>query len=171
MASMGDMPSIVPDDERPETPFKAKPNAGRWKPGQSGNPHGVRPGSKHKATILAETLLDGETERITRKCVEMALEGEPVAMRLCMERVLSPKKSRPLCFALPVLNTANDAQLALAALVEGVASGAVLADEAATVSGIISAFLKSCELCDLEARLAALEQASAGQQLGAQYNA
>jgi len=31
---------------------------------------------------------------LTRKAVEMALAGDPTAMRLCMERVLPPRRER-----------------------------------------------------------------------------
>ena len=31
---------------------------------------------------------EGESEALTRKAVEMALKGDPTAMRLCMKRVL-----------------------------------------------------------------------------------
>jgi hypothetical protein len=140
---------------------KAKKPPHRWKPGESGNPTGMRPGSRHKASLLAETLLDGEADRITRRCIYSALKGEPVALRLCLERLLPPVKSRPLRFKLPVLETVADAQAALAAVVAGMTSGALLADEAATLSSVINSFLKSFELSELEARLCALEQAGA----------
>jgi hypothetical protein len=41
---------------------KAKPH--RWKPGESGNPAGTKRGSRHRASLLAESLLDGETDRL-----------------------------------------------------------------------------------------------------------
>jgi Family of unknown function (DUF5681) len=55
------------------TPANAEPDAdpkpGRrlFQKGQSGNPTGKKPGTRHKATIIAETLLDGESEALTRK--------------------------------------------------------------------------------------------------------
>ena len=44
--------------------------------------------------MAAEALLDGEAEALTRKAVELALEGDTVALRLCLERLLPPRKSR-----------------------------------------------------------------------------
>jgi hypothetical protein len=41
-------------------------------PGNAGRPRG----SRNKATLAVEALLDGEAEAITRKAVEMALSGE-----------------------------------------------------------------------------------------------
>jgi hypothetical protein len=175
IAVMGDMPSIEPDEEQPESRARARePAPGKalpWQKGESGNPAGRKWGSRNKASLLAETLLDGETERITRKCVEMALEGNEVALRLCMERVLSPKKSRPLRFKLSVLETVADAQLALAQIVAGMADGTILVDEGSALCGAVNAFLKSIEIAELETRLLALEQASAEQRPGAHFNA
>jgi hypothetical protein len=68
---------------------------GRFRPGVSGNPRGRPPGSRNHATLAAAALLEGEAEAITRKAVELALAGDPVALRLCMERILPPLRERP----------------------------------------------------------------------------
>lgn len=60
---------------------------------QKGNKLGGRPpGRKNKATMLAQELLDGEAEKITRKCISEAKKGNPVALKLCMERLIPPRK-------------------------------------------------------------------------------
>jgi hypothetical protein len=66
----------------PISPAKTKKKQG-FKPGQSGNPSGRPHGSRNKATLALEALLDGEGEAITRK----ALEGDTAALRLCLERI------------------------------------------------------------------------------------
>jgi hypothetical protein len=58
--------------------------------GRSGNPAGRRIGCRNKTTIAAAALLAGEAEALTRKAVELALVGDPTAMRLCIERILPP---------------------------------------------------------------------------------
>lgn len=65
-----------------------KQGGGRFKPGQSGNPKGRPVGSRHKATLAAQELLDGEAQAITRKAIEKALEGDGIALRLCLERIV-----------------------------------------------------------------------------------
>src|ERR1700730_15620800 len=50
--------------------------------GQSGNPAGRRVGCRNKTTLAAATLLAGEAEALTRKAVELALGGDPTALRL-----------------------------------------------------------------------------------------
>jgi len=67
-----------------------------FQPGKSGNPRGKPPGTRNKATVAAEALLAGEAEALTRKAVEMALAGDPIALRLCLDRVLPVPKSRRL---------------------------------------------------------------------------
>jgi hypothetical protein len=39
---------------------------------------------------LAETLLDGQTEKLVGKCVQMALDGDSAAMKVCMDRLIPP---------------------------------------------------------------------------------
>jgi hypothetical protein len=41
-------------------------------------------GARNRTTLAAETLLDGEAENITRKAVQSALEGNSIALRICM---------------------------------------------------------------------------------------
>jgi hypothetical protein len=62
-----------------------------FKAGQSGNPTGKRLGTRNKATMAAQALLDGEADALTRRAVELALEGNMAALRLCLERLLPPR--------------------------------------------------------------------------------
>src|SRR5215211_6279721 len=101
----------------------------RGKPFQQGNP-GRPKGSRNKATLALEALLDGEAEALTRKAIEMALSGDTKAMRLCMDRIMPPRKDRPVMFTMPKLETAADAVKATAALAEAVALGDITPMEA-----------------------------------------
>ena len=68
------------------------------------------PAARHQeqgATMAAEGLLDGEAEALTRKAVELALEGDTVALRLCLERLLPPRRSRRVTFDLPTIGGAG----------------------------------------------------------------
>jgi hypothetical protein len=60
----------------------------QFQKGQSGNPHGKPKGALNHATRAAQMLLDGEANAITRKCIEMALAGDTIALRLCLERIV-----------------------------------------------------------------------------------
>jgi hypothetical protein len=136
-------PAARPDDN-------AQPKAKlphRWKPGESGNPAGAKRGSRHKASLLAESLIDGETDRLTRRCIYEAIKGDMRAMKLCLERLLPPVRERPLprSFKLPRLETLNDASHALAMIIAGVTTGELLPGQGESLAAIVNSFLKSIE--------------------------
>jgi hypothetical protein len=130
----------------------------KFKPGQSGNPGGRPKGALNKATLASQALLEGEAETLTRKVVELAKEGNPVALRLCLERLLPPRKDRPITFALPKLEGAEDLPRALKAIVEAVAQGEITPGEGQTLTTLLDAYRKGLETTDLEARVTALEE-------------
>lgn len=69
--------------------------------GRSGNPAGRPKGSRNRATQALEKILDGDAEAILNKAVEMAKDGDPVALRLCLDRLIPVRKDRPITFTLP----------------------------------------------------------------------
>src|SRR5713101_403902 len=74
---------------------------GAFRKGRSGNPKGRPPGARNKATETAELLLDGEAAALTRKAVERALEGDAMALRLCLDRIIPPCRETPDELGLP----------------------------------------------------------------------
>ncbi len=95
----------------------------KFKLGQSGNPGGRPRGALNKSTMAAQALLDGEAQALTRKAVELAQAGNPVALRLCLERLLPPRKDRPITLKLPQVGGVQDIPKALGAIVKAVAQG------------------------------------------------
>jgi hypothetical protein len=73
---------------------------GTFGPGNPGNP-GKPKGARHQATLTVAALLDGEAEALTRKAVDMALAGLPVALRSAWSGsrrrrpAMRPKSHRP----------------------------------------------------------------------------
>jgi Family of unknown function (DUF5681) len=126
--------------------------------GQSGNPSGRPRGARHKATLAAEALLDGEAEGLTRKAIQRALEGDGVALRLCLERILPARKDRPVAFELPALKSPADIVVGAAALVQAVANAELSPAEAADISKLLDNVGRAIELTDIEARLSRLEE-------------
>jgi hypothetical protein len=131
---------------------------GRFSKGRSGNPRGKPKGARHRTTLAAEALLDGEAEALTRKAIELALAGDAVALRLCLERIIPPRRQRPINFKLPPLRSAADAPSALAKLAAGVASAEITSAEAAEMAKLIEAYVTALDEADFEARLRALEE-------------
>jgi hypothetical protein len=92
------------------TPEKAdEKRAGRFPKGQSGNPAGKPKGTRNATTLALEALLDGQASALTQKAIDVALTGDIPALRLCMDRILPPRKDSPVAFDLPEMKTLNDA--------------------------------------------------------------
>ena len=70
---------------------------------------------------------------------------------MCLERILPPVRERPCSFKLPPISTAAEAAACMARVLEGVASGEILAGEGAA----LSAYVKVFEATEIEARIAA----------------
>jgi Family of unknown function (DUF5681) len=130
-----------------------------FKKGQSGNPNGRPAGSRNKATIALDGLLEKEGKAITAKAIELAKAGDLAAIRICMDRICPPRKDRPVKFALPKLEAASDAVAAASAIVEAVATGALTPSEAAELSRVVSVYATTLEAADFDARLRKLEAA------------
>jgi hypothetical protein len=130
-----------------------------WSKGKSGNPKGKAPGTRNKATMAALTLLEGEASKLTRKAVELALEGDIQALRLCLERIIAPTKDRPLKITLPAVETAADLPKLTVALLAAVAAENIGASEAATLARLVEAHGKALETADFEERLRKIEEA------------
>jgi hypothetical protein len=123
--------------------------------GRSGNPAGRRPGSRNKATLAAAALLAGEAQALTRKAVEMALDGDPMAMRLCMERILPPCRERAVEFKLPAIEgtargeakglSADDVARAMDAVTSALAQGEITPGEAEKIAGVVDTFVRAIE--------------------------
>jgi hypothetical protein len=107
--------------------------------------------------MAMEALLEGEAEALTRKAIDLAKQGDMAALRLCMERIVPPRKDRPIRFKLPKLETPADAVKATAALVKAVASGDLTPGEAAELSKVVEGFTKAVELHEIQQRLDRLE--------------
>jgi len=129
-----------------------------FEPGKSGNPNGRPKGSRNQATLLAESLLEGEAEAIMRKLIDRALEGDTTALRLCLERVLAPKRERRVAFELPgKIETTADAVSASSAVLAECAAGNLSPSEASEILGLISSHVRVLAVAELEARVATLE--------------
>lgn len=72
----------------------------KFQPGHSGNPAGRPKGALNKQSKMA-TLLESRSEDIINKMIDLALEGDTVALRLCIERLLPKAQPTPVTVELP----------------------------------------------------------------------
>jgi hypothetical protein len=128
-----------------------------FKPGQSGNPAGRPRGSRNKATIVAEELLADSAGELTKAAIARAIDGDPAALRVCMDRLVPPLRHRPLDFDLPQLVTLADAPVAINAIAQGLAHGELDREAAAVLLRAVRAFTRA---------LAAVERAKRAARIG-----
>ena len=137
----------------------AAPRGRPFQPGQSGNPNGRPKGSRNKTTLLAEALLAGEAEAITRKLIEKALDGDGAALRLSLERLAPPRQQHYTDVDLEgEVNTAEDAQRASSAVLMACAKGEISLEDASQLMRLIESHIRIVDLVEDGARLAALER-------------
>ncbi len=135
-----------------------KPRGRPFRKGQSGNPAGRPQGSRNKASIVLQNLLEQEGEAITRKAVELALDGDSTALRLVLDRLIPPARERKIELELPKAKTPGDIAAALGAVLEAVAAGEIAPGEGQAVAGLLEAQRRGYETTELEARLVELER-------------
>jgi hypothetical protein len=119
-----------------------------FQPGQSGNPAGRPPGARNKVNRSMEPVFQAHGEAIIERLVEHAKEANPVALRLCLERLVPLGKHRQVGFQLPSMEKSDDVRAAIATIHGGVASGEVSSGEAADllrVADISARMLREAE--------------------------
>ena len=130
--------------------------AGQFSAGNSGRPRG----SRNRATLAIESLLQGQAEALTQTAIKKALEGDSVALRLCMDRIAPPPKDAVVTFSMPTMSSALDAAEAAGSVLRAVSEGKLTPTEATRVTGLIDSYRRTLELTEIEERLRILEAAS-----------
>jgi hypothetical protein len=113
-------------------------------------------GSRNKRSVFMD-MMESHGEAIIKQCQVMALEKDPIAMRLCMERLLAPCKAPNNRFRLPAATSATDLVKALGAVMQQVARGHLSAQEGEAMAGMIESLRRTIETEEFEQRLRAVE--------------
>ena len=71
--------------------------ADKFTSGNFGRPKGAR----NKKTQAIESLQEGQAEALTQTAICKAIEGDGLALRLCMERISPAPKGKLVSFPLP----------------------------------------------------------------------
>ena len=122
---------------------------GKFSDGNAGRPKG----SHNKATIAIESLLEGQAEALTQTAIAKALEGDSIALRLCMDRIAPPMKDKPVIFPLPQMLDAMDASQAAGSVLSAVSDGTITPIEGTRVMGLIDSYRRNLELTEIEQML------------------
>jgi hypothetical protein len=140
-------------DDRNNGETTGRDGSGRFTAGNPGRPRGAR----HRSTLAAQALLDGELEALTRRAVDQALTGDVQALRLCLDRALPALKESPVVVDIPRIRSAADALEAVSVVVEAVAAGDLTPGQGQSVMAVLEGARRVIETVDLEQRIAALE--------------
>jgi hypothetical protein len=130
---------------------KGNPN---WKPGQSGNPAGRKPGTGEVAQIRAS--IAARVPEILNRLMEQALEGDTGAARLLLERAIPPLKAaeQTQALSLPDGTLTEQGRAVLAA----VAAGALAPSQGSQLITAIGSLARVAEIDNLESRITKLEE-------------
>jgi uncharacterized protein DUF5681 len=117
----------------------------KFQPGQSGNPAGRPPGSLNKKTLAVEAAFEEKAQEIVDNVIERAKNGDLAAERLVMERMVPTARNRRFAIALPVIKTADDAEAALAVVMDELAAGKLAVHEVSSLLLAIDRALRVAE--------------------------
>lgn len=148
-------PEDTPGDRNSGATAVGRNPDGTFAPGNPGRPKGTR----MMVTRAVAELMDGEAEALTRKAIDLALEGDMTAMRLCIERIAPARKDAPVNFDLPPIKSASEASQAASAVLQAVSGGELTPLEGATVMALVEQYRRALEVSELEQRISKLETA------------
>jgi len=143
----------MPTNGLPSPSVQKRP---RGRPFAKGN-GGRKLGSRNRASLLADALLEGEEEELVRKGIELAKAGDPQMLKFFLDRILS--KDRPVKIDLPPIESRGDLTTAFAAIVKAVAAGEISPSEGSAVAGLLASIAKFIDDVEIDARLRRLEEA------------
>ena len=104
---------------------------GTFSNGNVGKPKGAR----NKKILVIESLLGGQAEALTQTAIFKALEGDGLALRLCLERIAPALTDKSVSFTLPKMNDAMDAYKAASSLLTAASEGELNPIEGTTCYG------------------------------------
>src|SRR5262249_17328986 len=127
-------------------------------PGQSGNPAGRPRGARNKKIVALEALLDSESEALMEKMITLAKMGDDIAMRLCVERIMPPRRERPVPLRLPRIESEADARRAVTEVMEAMSEGEITPREADQLLRAVAGAGCTMQSGEVVARLNWMEQ-------------
>jgi len=127
---------------------------GQFQPGHSGNPAGKPKGARDKRTVLRK-LMEPHSEALVQKAVDMALEGDTTALRLCLERIVPALRSQDMPVNLGSLKGSLSEQAGK--INQAMAGGKITPADASSVLSALTSQAKIQEFDELERRIAKLE--------------
>ena len=126
----------------------------RGRPFPRGNP-GRRPGSKNRSTLLVAALLEGETEALLRKAIQLARAGNVPMLKFLLSRTMP--RDRLVKLDLPQMVFADYGVEALGCIMRAASQEAITPSEGAALAAIVKSYSDAIDMADVVKRLDALE--------------
>ena len=126
----------------------------RFEKGVSGNPNGRPRGSRDRRTVLRE-LLNPYAPDLVQKAVDMALQGDSAALKMCLDRLVAPLRTSSPEFPIDATGSLQDRG---EAVLQAIQRGQL---DAVTGNAYLNALSEQARLkehTELETRLANLER-------------
>ena len=98
---------------------------------------------------------------MTRKAVELALEGNTAALRMCLDRLMVPRRDRAVALAMQQVRDAGDLAPAMAAIMTAAGRGEISPGEGLGYARLVDVLLKAIDAHGFEQRLQELEKRTA----------
>ncbi|MCS3902088.1 hypothetical protein J2T55_000080 [Methylohalomonas lacus] len=127
----------------------------KFKKGESGNPSGKPKGAKDKRTRL-KGLLEPYSNDLVEKAVELAMDGDTTALKLCLDRLMPPLK--PVDKALNVEIAGETVTDKSESVVNLLSSGDLTPEQASKILAAMSSHTHIREMDEIERRLVELEK-------------
>lgn len=127
-------------------------------PGESGNPAGRPKGALNKATLAAQALFDGDAEALSGDLLQRAKNGNMIAARICLDRIVPRRREAPVAFTLPAVYTVDDAIYASNLVLAGVGNGELTPGEGAKLMGLLAQQRSLVQLSAIERRMEQVER-------------
>ena len=127
---------------------------GSFARGNAGKPKG----SRNKATVAIESLLEGQAEALTQTAISKALKGDTVALRLCMDRIMLQRRDNYINLDLSKISKPKDLIEAVGCVINSVQTGNLTPTDGSKVMSLLERCQKVFETVELAERLDALEE-------------
>jgi hypothetical protein len=95
---------------------------------------------------------------VIQKVIGLAKMGDDLAIRLCVERMLAPRRERPVPLRLPRIDTDADAREAAAEVMDALGEGEVTPKEAEHLLRAIAGVAVIMQSTEVAARLQQIEE-------------
>ncbi len=147
--AMPTMKKSAPTAAKGKKSVKARADRKRHSPGESDKLRARPRGSRNRATLRAESMLEDFAETVMSKIRDAANEGDRWALTWLGDRIVAPRRSQPVVFDMPPTERVEDFPAAHDSLLEEVAGGKIDLKEARGISGLYEAKRKAIETEEL----------------------